>query len=427
MSTPWLTAWLRRPATPAREKRPRRVVLRLEATEDRTTPSVSVNLAVPASSAFGVTNSLTVQYRNTGASAVPAPVLIVTAPNANLWLPTNPSVVGHGLQILAASTYGPAGTLAPGASGSVVVDFTATSGASGPISFSVGQMTAGQSIDWSTVKSQLQPSYMSAAGWNAAFNNFVADVGGTTDALQAALDADATYLGPLGGPTVDVAALVAFEIDKADGDFGSAAAGWPRGRRGADARAGPELLAGVPADRLGPQPAGPRRPRLGQQLGLPSKRRRLGQRHSRRGRHPPLLRQAGRRQFPPDVGRRRHAGGGGRRLPAHRAGRQRHSFQGERRGRLPPGRRRQPRHRGVQRQRPVDEADLVRRRRPHARVQRPGLRQPGDRPVRRGRPLRLRRRRPAADRRRARGDHHLRLRDRHRHVRGQRLEDHPEP
>ena len=63
-----------------------------------------------------------------------------------------------------------------------------------PINFSLGQLTAGQTIDWSSIQSQMQPSYMTAAAWNAVFANFTANVGSTTDSYQAALDADATYL-----------------------------------------------------------------------------------------------------------------------------------------------------------------------------------------------------------------------------------------
>ena len=68
-----------------------------------------------------------IQYTNNGSTAAPAPVVFLSADNANLWLPTDPAIVGTSLQILATGPAANAGTLAPGASGSIVVDYTSTS------------------------------------------------------------------------------------------------------------------------------------------------------------------------------------------------------------------------------------------------------------------------------------------------------------
>ena len=197
----------------------------LERLEDRLTPTVSLNLVVPPSSSYGVNNALVIQYSNTGTTAVPAPLVVVSSDNASLWLPSDPAVSGASLQVLATSPSGPAGTLAAGASGTIVVDYTATTSTASTINFSLAQLTPGQTINWAALQSSMQPATMSAAAWNAVFTNFTANVGSTTDSYQAALDADATYLAQLGEPTSDVAQLVAYEINKANDTFSSSTLG----------------------------------------------------------------------------------------------------------------------------------------------------------------------------------------------------------
>jgi RHS repeat-associated protein len=209
--------WYQRLSRPLLPARPRPARPRLERLEERLAPSVSVNLVLSSSSTQGAVSSLAIQYSNTGPTAVPAPLLVVSADKADLWLPGDPSAAGPSLQVLGTSPTGPAGTLAPGAGGSIVVDYTpTTTTANDPIHFNVGQVTPGQTINWSAQQSSMRPSTMTTAGWDAVFANFTANVGDTTDSYQAALDADATYLAQVGEPTNDVARLLAYEIDKAD-------------------------------------------------------------------------------------------------------------------------------------------------------------------------------------------------------------------
>ncbi len=201
----------------------RRTKLGLEVLEDRVLPSISLNLVVPPSSSYGVNNSLVIEYANTGTTAVPAPVLVVAADKAVLWLPTDPGASGASLQVLAPGTSGPAGSLAPGAAGTIVVDFTSTTKvANDSIHFTLSQLAPAQTLDWAANEAGMRPSYIPAAAWNVVFANFTADLGSTTDSYQVALDADATYLAQFGPPTNDVARLIAFEINKADAAFGTA-------------------------------------------------------------------------------------------------------------------------------------------------------------------------------------------------------------
>ena len=104
--------------------------------EDRLVLAVSLQLHVPPSSSYGVNNSLVVEYSNTGTTAVPAPVVLLSADNANLWLPSDPAVSDPTLQLLATGPTGSAGTLAPGASGTIVVDYTSTSSTASAVNFS---------------------------------------------------------------------------------------------------------------------------------------------------------------------------------------------------------------------------------------------------------------------------------------------------
>ncbi len=105
------------------------------------------------------------------------------------------------------------------------MDYTSTSSSASNIHFSVGQLTPGQTINWSSLESSMQPSYINSTAWNAVFANFVANVGNTTTSYQAALDADATYLAQFGEPTNDVARLVVYEINKADDAFSTTSLG----------------------------------------------------------------------------------------------------------------------------------------------------------------------------------------------------------
>ncbi len=219
----WLCNCFRSAARPTRPAGFCRPVL--ECLEERLAPAIALNLVVPPSSSYGVDNSLVIQYSNTGTTAVAAPLLVVSANNANLWLPNDPAVSGPSLQVLATGPTGPAGTLAPGASGSIVVDYTSTSSSASDINFSVGQLIPGQTINWSALESSMRPSYINSTAWNAVFANFVANVGNTTTSYQAALDADATYLAQLGEPTNDVARLVTYEINKANDAFSTTALG----------------------------------------------------------------------------------------------------------------------------------------------------------------------------------------------------------
>ena len=236
--------------------------------EDRLVLSVSLQLHVPPSSSYGVNNSLVVEYSNTGSTAVPAPVVLLSADNANLWLPSDPAVSDSSCSCWPPVRRAPPARWRRAPAATIVVDFTATSSTASAVNFSLGQLATGQTINWASLKAGMQPSTIPANAWNAVFANFTANVGSTTDSYQAALDADATYLAQLGEPTNDVAQLVAYEINKANDAFSTTTLGDNVDAIAADARQPvAELRALVPARHRRPLPDGHARPGLDGQLG----------------------------------------------------------------------------------------------------------------------------------------------------------------
>ena len=195
---------------------------------------------VPNPVGYHISSTIYVKYSNDGNAAMPAPLLVVTAFQKGLegafltldptlvtdgfYTDTNPAGYSQEVQFLASGAT--PGILQPGETVTVPVyyggwlhsqwDFSRP-----PITFVVEQLDTSSTdpIDWPSLKDGLRPGYISADAWNAVFANFVANVGDTVASYQAALDADATYLGQIGEPTSDVARLAAYEVNKANDAF----------------------------------------------------------------------------------------------------------------------------------------------------------------------------------------------------------------
>ncbi len=71
-------------------------------------------------------------------------------------------------------------------------------------------------MDWSSLESSLQPSYIPNSAWPAVFANLTAEFGSTTASYLGYLDSEATYLSRLGEYTDDVQRLFAFAINTAN-------------------------------------------------------------------------------------------------------------------------------------------------------------------------------------------------------------------
>jgi RHS repeat-associated protein len=183
--------------------------------------NLQVYLSTPSGVLSGHPGVVTVTYANQGNTDLPAPLLALTSDNALLELPDQSSFNSSTVQFLGIGPRGPAGILAPGAQGSITISFQPTTTAVGTvINFTVLELPAADTaIDWASQQEALRPPTISDLAWGGIFANFTANVGSTVGSLQAALDADATYLSGLGEGTYDVGQLTAFEIEKANASY----------------------------------------------------------------------------------------------------------------------------------------------------------------------------------------------------------------
>lgn len=174
---------------------------------------------------------VTVDYSNTGATDIPAPLLEVTADTASVTLaPTTPSGTTNGggsYVFLATNPDGPAGTLTPGASGSATFVIETGDTSSTPVTLEVYSLGAtSQPFDFASLEaSATPPPNVTAAAFSQILSNLGASLGSTTTAFQAKLDADDTYLGQFGEATQNVNALLGFEYLNADAALLSEALG----------------------------------------------------------------------------------------------------------------------------------------------------------------------------------------------------------
>ena len=181
---------------------------------------ISYNLSVPSISRPGRIAYLTLTYSNDGGSDALAPLFVVsvTSDNATIGLPGQTNFSGLSVQLLGIETSGPAGTLPPGYQGTFSIPYestTLTQGAS--IQFSLQVLTGNSTaMNWSSLESSLQPSYIPNAAWPAVFANLTAELGSTTESYLTYLDDEATYLSQLGEYTDDVQRLFGFAINTAN-------------------------------------------------------------------------------------------------------------------------------------------------------------------------------------------------------------------
>ena len=181
---------------------------------------ISYNLSVPSISRPGRIAYLTLTYTNDGSSDALAPLFVVSVAsnNATIGLPGQTSFTDSSVQILGIENSGPAGTLPPGYQGTIQIPYestTLTQGAS--INFSLQVLTGDSTpMNWSSLETSLQPSYIPNAAWPAVFANLTASLGSTTAGYLAALDNEATYLSQLGEYTDDVQRLFGFAINSAN-------------------------------------------------------------------------------------------------------------------------------------------------------------------------------------------------------------------
>jgi RHS repeat-associated protein len=164
----------------------------------------------------GVVN---VKYTNIGQTDIPAPLFRINATNAQITYPDGSTTSPTLSQLLnlgfGTSNNGPAGILAPGKSDNA--SFAYTPNGNGLINFSVEQVNPTDIIDWAGIKAQTRADYsfIDAEGWDALWNNLIANFGQTYGQFQTVMTDNANYLSQLGEPTNNLARLFAFEWKQA--------------------------------------------------------------------------------------------------------------------------------------------------------------------------------------------------------------------
>ncbi|MDR3738108.1 MAG: CARDB domain-containing protein [Terracidiphilus sp.] len=191
---------------------------------------IEYNLDVPTAVRGGYGGTVTVHYRNISSQDAAAPLMILSTDGAsssfiapqctgcsNYFPSLYQGMAGQG-QFLGINPTGPAGILPPGAEGSISLNFTASTNGSS-VNFSLYTVDSpDQTIDWSSVKDSMRPSYISAEAWDPIFANFNAAIGSTWGTYNQALADDATYLSKLGKSEYRVSQLQMFELTKAGMD-----------------------------------------------------------------------------------------------------------------------------------------------------------------------------------------------------------------
>jgi RHS repeat-associated protein len=202
------------------------------------------HLILPSKMGRHISSTIYVEYANTGSVAMPAPLLVLSAPPevvdgqtiTNLPLFTlNPALVVSGywtsalpegysnsVEILATGSEVP-GWLEPGESMTVPVYYA---GMQQPWSFAETSfqfalnyydLHDSTALDWSSLQASLQPPGISNQAWSAMSSSLATQVGDTWGDYVTMLDDEANYLGQLGEDVTDVSQLWSFAMMQADG------------------------------------------------------------------------------------------------------------------------------------------------------------------------------------------------------------------
>ena len=196
---------------------------------------LETNLQVPNFLGRHIPATIYITYANAGTVAMPAPLLelVSTDPTQlplftldptkiiqGLHTSTLPDGYGNTIQILASGKI--PGVLLPGESITVPVYYAGLQQpwdfSKNTVSLALGsvQTTDTTPVDWSTLKSSLQPPNVSSLAWNQIFANLTSQLGTTAGQFVAAMDDDAAYLGGLGENVDDIDKLTYFMFLQAD-------------------------------------------------------------------------------------------------------------------------------------------------------------------------------------------------------------------
>ncbi len=166
--------------------------------------------------------SAVIEYSNTGETDIPAQFLTLMSDNAKFRLTTDEGFENDIFEVMAISSDGPAGILAPGAHGRIEVLYEPIR--VGPHFYSHFDLfpvgSTNDLLDWDAQSQTLRPVRMGADAWAGTFANFKTQVGTNTASLRDVLAADATHLSLLGQRVAKVDTLIHYELLKAS-DYGN--------------------------------------------------------------------------------------------------------------------------------------------------------------------------------------------------------------
>jgi YD repeat-containing protein len=188
--------------------------------------ALSIQIETPDGIRPDFLTPVTVVYTNTGGTDIPAPLIGVTADTAMVRLASATTFLGDSVDFLAVDPSGPAGVLPPGTSGSLDLVIETTNLSAATVNIAAGAVNPSQAVEWSDLAINQRPSYASASAWATIVANLSSSIGSTAGDLQAALDANATYLSSLGERTSDIDTLLGLDFLNADaalafGTFGT--------------------------------------------------------------------------------------------------------------------------------------------------------------------------------------------------------------
>ncbi len=178
-----------------------------------------LHMNLPVGIFANVPTPVTVTYANTGATDIPAPILVFSADAVQVRLASQDTFSGNTVDFLGIDPTGPAGVLPPGASGSETLVLEGSLTGSTGVNLSVGPVDPTQNVEWSGFQSDGPPAFTGTEAWGQIVANLQSLIGTTEGQLQSALDSVATYLGMLGERTNDVDTLFSQEILNADAEL----------------------------------------------------------------------------------------------------------------------------------------------------------------------------------------------------------------
>jgi RHS repeat-associated protein len=174
---------------------------------------IETRLIVPSAVRPQQPVGITVEYTNTGETDVVAPLLSLSVTNALLQAADGGSFDSSKIQFLGISADGPAGILAPGATGrfTVLVKSTGTD----LVNVQINTLAENEIIDWNSMRVQLGIDTLPVAAQDQIIANLISSVGTKAGQYQTALAKDATALSLVGERTTNIQTLFNVEFNQA--------------------------------------------------------------------------------------------------------------------------------------------------------------------------------------------------------------------